>query len=176
MTKLEDGTHHGATLSSFTSISLSPPLVSFSLRLPSRLATALQSPFPQSSTNAPKELSEEDKEGKRFTVSLLSQSHIPLAQTFSQAQESHEALIRDETQWESLTFPGLPLVRSPVGGLDCRVVKWMDLKSVVHGGQEGEQGGSMLFIAKVVAVAQGKDEGVKSLVYENQGYVTTTPS
>merc|ERR1719487_654725 len=37
--RLQD--NHGATLSSLASISLSPPLVSFSLRLPSRLASLL---------------------------------------------------------------------------------------------------------------------------------------
>src|SRR5882762_991582 len=36
--------YHGATLSSFTSIALDPyPIVSFSLRIPSRMATALKS-------------------------------------------------------------------------------------------------------------------------------------
>ena len=144
ITQLDDGTHHGATLSSFTSISLSPPLVSFSLRLPSRLATALQTSFetssPTSTTTGSLTLdsSRDDPEshpqnpttppgGQRFTVSLLSKPNESLAHTFSQARAEHENMIRDVDMWEPDGPSGLPFVKHGLGALGCRVVGWVPL-------------------------------------------------
>ncbi|KAG7571325.1 hypothetical protein FFLO_00677 [Filobasidium floriforme] len=145
ITRLEDGTHHGATLSSFTSISLSPPLVSFSLRLPSRLATALQSNGSDTISQSPEKalsrtrtgassVSGQTNPGQTFTVSLLSKSNELLAHTFSQARSEHENMVRDTSLWEpfsdSSRESGLPVVKGGLGALECRVVGWLPLNEL----------------------------------------------
>ena len=75
MPKSSGNTHteyHGAILSSFTSVGLSPyPLVAFSLRIPSRMATTLS------------ELAAARHRGAQFIVNILSAPQANVAQTFS---------------------------------------------------------------------------------------------
>ncbi|KAL9938136.1 hypothetical protein V8E36_002759 [Tilletia maclaganii] len=73
---------HGATVSSFTTISMNPPLVAFSLRSPSRLANALQS-HPASSSS-----SNDDPQRKRprkahFLINLLYHHQADIAAAFA---------------------------------------------------------------------------------------------
>ena len=183
---------------------MSPPLVSFSLRLPSRLASALHNlsdappiclstkPVDGDSATAvpPTPPHPEPRAGRPFVVSLLTREHETLATTFSQARSEHENMIQDETQWESDTL-GLPLVKGALGGMECEVVWSLPLKqgmdastlsqdavtsaeNVAKDGKPEDQG-SMLFVARVNRVARG-DESSKALLYEKQGYVTTGSS
>lgn len=70
---------HGATLSSFTTLSLSPPLVAFSLKTPSRTADAL--------------LASQSSEAPHFTLSILSARQADLAAQL--AKPGLKAYIKD---------------------------------------------------------------------------------
>ncbi|KAF9078026.1 flavin reductase like domain-containing protein [Rhodocollybia butyracea] len=92
---------HGATLSSFTSISMDPhPLVAFSLRIPSRMGDSLRAklelPSSSSFSNAPSKklhsnpnpspnssLSPKSQTHSRFIINILSASQAPTAILFS---------------------------------------------------------------------------------------------
>ena len=90
----------------------------------------------------------------------------------------------------------LPVVKSGLGALKCRIVGWVplsglgetalgriDLNATRRKGEPSDrQEGSILFIARVEKVAIGdeqkeqtakEEERIKPLVYENQRYVTT---
>lgn len=172
--------NHGATLSSLASISLSPPLVSFSLRLPSRLATFLSSP---SSPDAPS--------ANPFRVHLLSTRQEPQARAFARqaplpapAQPSPPPSPHPSGQsWESppVLQPNLfdELERASLGWMDCKVVKRIPLSglgdegsSAAGGGKdESQQPRSELFIARVEDVCLGQAaEGDGSLMYWEQRY------
>ncbi|GAA5932300.1 hypothetical protein JCM10213_005282 [Rhodosporidiobolus nylandii] len=145
--------NHGATLSSLTSISLSPPLVSFSLRLPSRLAAHLSPPEPTSSP--------------LFRIHLLSSAQEPLARAFAR-----QAALPAPPAPSPLPPPGGPnpweqpleaalfreLEEKGLGWMDCRVVQRVPLAGLGKG--EGEklegQPQSELFIAQVETVELGK--------------------
>ncbi|GAA6015855.1 hypothetical protein JCM10207_008819 [Rhodosporidiobolus poonsookiae] len=170
--------NHGATLSSLSSISLSPPLVSFSLRLPSRLAAHLsQSPSPP------------------LRIHLLSASQEPLARAFARqlplpAPAAPSPPPTDGSNpWEAPFEPRLfeELDEGAIGWMECRVVERVGLSRLGSGAggsqPEGEgekapwQPRSELFIAEVERVQLGKglrdrsgEGGVGSLTYWEQGY------
>ncbi|GAA6050649.1 hypothetical protein JCM3770_000872 [Rhodotorula araucariae] len=184
-----DGTelhNHGATLSSLSSISLSPPLVAFSLRLPSRLAAFLSPPL-GSAKPAP----------APFRVHLLSTAQEPLARAFARqaplparAQPSPpppppspgSAAEPDPpaTSFAPELFEALE--RGALGALDCRVVHTVPLSTLGLGGEAGagaavsageDQPRSELFIARVERVQLGSAadvEGEGSLLYWDQRY------
>ncbi|GAA5904750.1 hypothetical protein JCM8208_001343 [Rhodotorula glutinis] len=192
--------NHGATLSSLASISLSPPLVSFSLRLPSRLAAFLSTPTAPAAAGAhPAE--------PTFRVHLLSTRQEPLARAFARqaplpakAQPSPPPSSSPSVP-SSLGAPPAPpqastlahfdpalfaeLERTGLGSLDCRVVQRVPL-SPLGASQAGagveeqgtidvddEQPRSELFIARVEGVRLGEaemDEDETALLYWDQQY------
>jgi len=162
--------NHGATLSSLTSISLSPPLVSFSLRLPSRLASHLARPPNTCSTQSPS-----------FKLHLLSPKQEDLARLFArQALLPHPALPSADTDWsiepkfDSRVFREIE--ENGLGSLECRIVKSVDLWDIEETGQrenhgkaeKGQQMKSQLFIAQVDKVELGEGKG--SLCWMEQSY------
>ncbi|RPD64467.1 hypothetical protein L226DRAFT_552293 [Lentinus tigrinus ALCF2SS1-7] len=165
---------HGATLSSFSSISMDPhPLVAFSLRIPSRMATSLTSAH--SSTSLP----------SHMVINILSERQEATAVRFSRPDMHPEPFVGLP---HTLTQEGLPVLDGSVGALSCRLVaaSWPlhDLESLTEGGAgkdgkewEGEGVASELFIAQVVRVERTLPEGeaARPLLYHRRGYVTTQP-
>lgn len=186
--RLQDGTYHGATLSSFSSIALHPePLVSFSLRLPSRLADALR-PSASSETSVPP-CTSPSKAAPVFSVNILSgvAGSEAIAHRFSQAQSNHEAALSDPAEWtyvrpleDGQVEEGVPVARKGMTTLLCRTVTSLPLgdlaASVVAretgsgGGESTQEQGSMLFIARVVQVLRGDAKDV--LVYKDRRYTS----
>lgn len=191
---------HGATLSSLSSISLSPPIVAFSLRLPSRLASHLTSTSAASRT-AP-----------TFSVHLLSLEQEDVARAFARQPPLPEKAVPSpelspsapacEATSKTPHFSSalFDQVRTnSLGELRCRVVKRLNLHELETIGGEGEdfdpnsikgeahsstdEAGprSELFLARVESVRlpeqpRSSDERgqagarVSSLVYWDQGY------
>ncbi|KAG0148498.1 hypothetical protein CROQUDRAFT_654773 [Cronartium quercuum f. sp. fusiforme G11] len=137
--------NHGSTISSFTSISLSPfPLISFAVKLPSRLATHLSS---SSQTS--------------FKVHLLDSSpkSMQLAQTFA----SPKGVI-DEKVFKSLE-------KSCLGKLECELFRTVKLVD----DDEQSHIGSVLFLGKVIkglktVTEEGEERG--PLLYHQQRYTS----
>ncbi|RDX54196.1 hypothetical protein OH76DRAFT_1398515 [Lentinus brumalis] len=165
---------HGATLSSFSSIAMDPhPLVAFSLRIPSRMATSLASAH--SATSAP----------SHMVINILSERQASTAVRFSRPDLHAEPFVGLP---HTLTHEGLPVLEGSVGALSCRLVaaSWPlhDLESLTEGGGagkekewEGEGVVSELFIAQVVRVERTLPEGeaARPLLYHKRAYVTTQP-
>ncbi|GAA5933354.1 uncharacterized protein JCM15063_001291 [Sporobolomyces koalae] len=164
--------NHGATLSSLTSISLSPALVSFSLRLPSRLASHLAKTARNGANSAP-----------AFKLHLLSKEQEDFARLFArQAPLPAPALPSADTDWsiepkfDSETFEVIE--KASLGLMECRVVKTVDLWEIGTEQQDDKQASrkgtamrSQLFIAQVQKVQLGEtghESG--SLVWVEQGY------
>ena len=167
---------HGATLSSFTSISMSPyPLVAFSLRVPSRTATALSSAL-----NTP------------LCINLLSAPQSSTARTFSRPDLHPRPF--ETLQWSS-TKEGLPTIHGSLGALSCRLVgsAWPlhDLDALGSGSSghldqveaeedRGDGVASELFIARVIRVEEVPSaEGIADdasralpLLYHRRTYAT----
>lgn len=166
---------HGATLSSFASIAMDPyPLVSFSLRIPSRLATALKSHLQHQSQK------QDASQAANIVVNLLSDAQIPTATLFARPSADPFALTP-----HTLTEEGLPVLTGALGALSCALVSCTPLHELTEcercssGG--GEKGGviSELFILRVLRVERtlaGTDEQkVLPLVYHRRGYTTVVP-
>ena len=156
--RLRDGTYHGATLSSFSSIALEPePLVSFSLRLPSRLADALRLESESNShriqdvePNASDLLPHKTSNPPYFSINILSGHPAcePIAQRFSQAQVNHEAALSDPSQWryiedsllpddatissEDVGCKGIPVARNGMTTLLCQNVEAIQLSGLIN--------------------------------------------
>jgi len=188
---------HGATLSSFTTVSLDPPLVAFSLRTPSRLADALDS-----TGNLAR--------GPHFIVNVLSTKQEIEAAGFSKPGLEPFSLESDWTSQEASSGPNndtkhplstapfhpstiakddsgvfVPVLSNSLGSLACSVVSKVSLKDLEEGakdidieaGSDSNQGGSELFLARVHGVEYtGKleDEGEKRLpmVYWDQKFTS----
>lgn len=185
---------HGATLSSFSSIALDPhPLVAFSLRIPSRMATALEA--------AHEDTGKSHTGHKRclnppthMVVNILSAHQADVAVQFSRPDLHPRPF--DHVQY-SLTEEGLPILTGSLGALSCRLVaaSWPlhDLQSLKHGrvkgkGKcsevvwDGDGVASELFIAQVMRVEDveadvGEEFGDKRtrtpLLYFRRTYATT---
>ncbi|KAI0642413.1 flavin reductase like domain-containing protein [Trametes meyenii] len=161
---------HGATLSSFTSISLDPhPLVAFSLRIPSRMATSLTSAHVSTGLYS------------HMVINILSEHQASTALRFSRADLYPEPFVSLQ---HTLTEEGLPILDGSVGAMSCRLVaaSWPlhDLESLTSGEKErqsqweGEGVASELFIAEVIRVERVPTTGtVRPLLYHRRGYVTT---
>ncbi|KAI0060641.1 hypothetical protein BV25DRAFT_916357 [Artomyces pyxidatus] len=182
---------HGATLSSFTSISLAPhPLVAFSLRVPSRMATTLSGLATTSSTTTISSHST-----SHMVINILSAAQAHAARLFSRPDLHPRPFDAHEVIW-SETRDGLPILHGSLGALSCRVVgaAWplSDLNALVRGG-EMEEGGeqpswvvdgvaSELFIARIVHVEDIPLEGTDPsdtlrtlpLLYHRQDYTTVS--
>ena len=165
---------HGATLSSFSSISMDPhPLVAFSLRIPSRMATSLTSAHTTASSPA------------HLVVNILSERQARAAACFSRADLYPEPF---KSVSHTLTEEGLPVLDGCVGAMSCRLVaaSWPlhDLQMLAGEEKdsrpvwEGEGVASELFIAEVVRVERTslpKGEEVRPLLYHRRTYATTSP-
>ena len=165
---------HGATLSSFSSISMDPhPLVAFSLRIPSRMATSLTSAHTTASSPA------------HLVINILSERQARTALCFSRADLYPEPFAAVP---HTLTEEGLPVLDGSVGAMSCRLVaaSWPlhDLQTLAgevkdqRAVWEGQGVASELFIAEVVRVERTslpEGEEARPLLYHRRGYVTTRP-
>ncbi|KAG8757463.1 hypothetical protein FRC14_002027 [Serendipita sp. 396] len=142
---------HGATISSFSSIAMYPyPTVSFSLQLPSRLASTLRAAMPSPV--------EHDCGSVRphLVINLLSSKQESLARRFSRPDiYPHPFKGLEETQ-VLMTSEGQPYLRDNLGSMSCSILKSIPL-TLGHslGVLDGDEGqvhslrGSELFIARV---------------------------
>ena len=168
---------HGATLSSFSSIALDPhPLVAFSLRIPSRMATTLQN----SDYSKP----------SHMVINVLSACQASTAVRFANARLHPHPFT--ETRY-SLTEDGLPILHDSLGAISCKLVlppkplhdlDVFDLEGDEAREKKGWTGtgvASELFIAKVVRVEKVPMDDVNNplrtlpLIYHRQGYRTVRP-
>lgn len=168
---------HGATLSSFSSIALDPhPLVTFSLRMPSRMATSLQ--------NA------DFSKPSHMVINILSACQAAIAIRFANARLHPYPFA--ESRY-SLTEEGLPILHDSLGAVSCKLVlppkPLHDLDAFdLEGGKRGETMewngpgvASELFIARVTRVEKVPTDDVNNplrtlpLIYHHQGYGTVRP-
>lgn len=166
---------HGATLSSFSSIAMDPyPLVSFSLRIPSRMATSLTSSY----STSPKV--------SYMVINILSAAQADVAVRFSRPDLHKDPFV--STPYH-LTEEGLPVIEGSLGALSCTLVtrSWPlhDLQELEQrtGKQvelwQGDGVASELFIARVARVEllapSNKDESPRTspLLYFRRAYATT---
>ena len=164
---------HGATLSSFSSIALHPhPLVAFSLRMPSRMATSLQNT--------------DYSKPSHMVINILSACQAATAIRFANARLHPHPFT--ETRY-SLTKDGLPILHDSLGAISCKLVSPprqlhdSDVFDLEEGNQrEKDWNGlgvaSELFIARVMRVERVPTDDVNDplrtlpLVYHRQGYGT----
>lgn len=106
------GVYHGATLSSFTSIALDPlPLVAFSLRIPSRMATALNTHVNNISNTST----------AHMVINILSAAQPDLAVKFSRPDLHPRPLEDLDVQW-SKSEEGFPILSGTLGALSCTLI------------------------------------------------------
>ncbi|KAG2144602.1 flavin reductase like domain-containing protein [Suillus clintonianus] len=176
---------HGATLSSFTSIALDPhPLVAFSLRVPSRMALALNAhaakPQMQMSSH--------------MVINILSAAQPHIARLFSNPNMHPFPFAESEVQW-TRSADGLPVIKGALGALSCTVVgrslplsdtRWLHLnmeewETEVQQVEGGTGLASELFIARVLRVEDVQEpEGqlgndilrTLPLIYHQRTYTT----
>lgn len=182
--KLHDGiggVYHGATLSSFTSIAFDPlPLVAFSLRIPSRMATALNTHVHNvSGTNA-----------AHMVINILSAAQPHLAVKFSRPDLHPRPLEDPDVQWTK-SEEGFPILSGALGALSCTLISRSlplgDLRWVPgrHPSAQVEGYGgftSELFIARVSRVERvpwveeqtGENDRLRTLplLYHRRKYAT----
>ncbi|KAI6167300.1 flavin reductase like domain-containing protein [Pisolithus thermaeus] len=175
------GVYHGTTLSSFTSIALDPlPLVAFSLRIPSRMATALNTHVNNlSNTNT-----------AHMVINILSAAQPDLAVKFSRPDLHPRPLEDSDVQW-SRSEEGFPILSGTLGALSCTLISRSlplgDLRWVPgrHPSEQIEECGgftSELFIARVSRVERvprvdGETENDRlrtlPLLYHRRKYATS---
>jgi len=150
-TRLHNSSHfHGATISSFSSIAMHPyPLISFSLQLPSRLASALRPSSTQPTA-------------MKFVVNILSATQANLAKRFAQRDPFQTDVDKELGRTMILTNEGLPLLLGSLGNITCSVVRSipLDLRDVTDPGhslgcdEDSNGQPSELFIGRVLRVEQ----------------------
>ena len=165
------------------------PLVAFSLRIPSRMATSLKNAH-EDTTNLEHNAVLCSHLPSHMVVNILSASQADVAVQFSRADLHPHPF--DHVQYK-LTEEGLPVLMGSLGALSCRLVaaSWPlhDLHSLKHGhgkgkgidvAWEGDAVASELFIAQVVRVEDvgAGEDGVAEqiqtpLLYYRRGYATT---
>ncbi|KIK93691.1 hypothetical protein PAXRUDRAFT_828703 [Paxillus rubicundulus Ve08.2h10] len=178
--------YHGATLSSFTSIALDPlPLVAFSLRVPSRMASALR-------TRADKYKA---LTAAHLVINVLSAIQPHLAERFARPDLYSRPFEDSEVHWTP-SEDGLPIISGALGALSCSLVgpplpltdlRWMGKKPMSDGNVEAQElagGGGLaseLFIARVLRIervpppeSDGNDDGLRTLplLYHRRQYAT----
>ncbi|KAF9219737.1 hypothetical protein BS17DRAFT_788692 [Gyrodon lividus] len=178
--------YHGATLSSFSSIALDPlPLVAFSLRVPSRMASALRARADKNKAlNA-----------AHLVINVLSAAQPHLAEWFARPDLHPRPFEDSEVQW-TLSGDGLPVLSGALGALSCSLVgtslpladlRWLGRELIPAEVAEVQQvtgdGGlaSELFIARVLrvervppAASDGNGEELRTLplLYHRRQYAT----
>ncbi|KAF8141951.1 flavin reductase like domain-containing protein [Boletus edulis] len=106
--------YHGATLSSFSSIALDPlPLVAFSLRVPSRMASALNVHVASPSPSSP---------SAHFIINILSAAQPRLATRFARPDLYPRPFADTDVHWTPDPQDGLPVFAGALGALSCRLV------------------------------------------------------
>lgn len=101
---------HGATLSSFSSIAMDPyPLVAFSLRIPSRMATSLTHAFSRKDAL--------DYESD-MVINILSAAQASTAVLFSRPDLHRNPF--EEISY-SLNSDGIPILEQSLGALSCKL-------------------------------------------------------
>ncbi|KAF8998086.1 flavin reductase like domain-containing protein [Cyathus striatus] len=170
--------YHGATLSSFSSISMDPyPLVSFALRIPSRMAVSL----------GPTQSDVEEGNKPIMTINLLSQHQPHTAHLFSRP-DLHPEPFSSVTY--TLSPDGLPVLDDSLAAITCELVggpiplhdlEYLEGRSTLPKRWEREGGGvsSELFIARVIRVEDvrlqnGEGERVP-LIYHQRGFTYCHP-
>ncbi|KAF5384639.1 hypothetical protein D9757_007465 [Collybiopsis confluens] len=169
-----DKTFHGATLSSFTSIAMDPyPLVAFSLKIPSRMASSLRVAHPQLSSH--------------MVVNILSASQASTAILFSRPDLHPHPF---EQVGYYLNDEGIPILEGSLGALSCKLASLplalddlalsgrnLDAKSTLETAAEAFT--SELFIARVTKVeklavddVEAADSHVMPLLHHRREYVT----
>ena len=159
--------YHGATLSSFTSISMEPyPLISFALRTPSRMAASLIQ-----HTHNPSSI----------VINILSAAQAPVALTFSRPDLYPDPF---STVHFSLNELGLPVLEGSLGALSCEMLpmslplhdlEFLERRTAVSKDkEEGDCVVSELFIARVTRVEDlAPIEGeVLPLLYHRRGFTS----
>ncbi|KAF7345461.1 Dienelactone hydrolase endo-1,3,1,4-beta-D-glucanase [Mycena venus] len=105
-TEQQPRVYHGATLSSFTSIAMDPvPLVTFALRIPSRMAASLNSSPSNSSSD--------------MVINILSAHQASIATSFSRPDLHPHPF---STTPYFLNADGLPVIRGSLGAIACKLV------------------------------------------------------
>ncbi|KAF5362091.1 hypothetical protein D9756_002702 [Leucocoprinus leucothites] len=130
--------HHGATLSSFTSIAMDPyPLVTFALRIPSRMATTLNSAATSASSPPTTEVP------AQMVINVLSSTQAKHALTFSRP-DLYPMPFTDPDITYTLSKEGLPVLEGSLGAMSCRLVgRGLPLHDMDRvSGREAELGGS----------------------------------
>ncbi|SPC66466.1 uncharacterized protein UHOD_08584 [Ustilago sp. UG-2017b] len=176
---------HGATLSSFSSISIDPNLVCFSMKTPSKLASSLQH---HHSTRQKGGAGEVD-----FVVNILGETQAGLAAKYAVPGTpplAHPPAIEEKDEREGEVHPlqdaglveikegAVPVVKDSIGAFACQMVDTVDLSRYGSGVEGGGESRSMLYIARVLHVctdttaAAGKDK--RPLIYHRQRFVSTT--
>jgi flavin reductase (DIM6/NTAB) family NADH-FMN oxidoreductase RutF len=169
--------YHGATLSSFASVAMDPyPLISFALRIPSRMAFSLKSAFHDRTSH--------------MVVNLLSSEQAAVAVKFSRPDLHPDPF---HSVPYTLTQEGLPILDGSLGSLSCQLVSdGIPLHDLSFFGK-GDLGGdvacdagdivvSELFIGRVVRVerlelGRTDEESPRTLplIYHRRGYTSCFP-
>lgn len=193
--------YHGATLSSFSSISFHPfPIISFALQLPSRSADALQSHFTQPHAQTPSLPTPPGSVDAHLVINILSASQSRTALRFSRP-DLHPHPFSDPQTLFTTTPEGNPILLDTLGALSCTLLSSLPLGAAadphelarameVHAlpkrdSEELGPGGasaSMLYLARVVRVedtrgGEGRAERTEKewpmpLVYHRRQYGT----
>ncbi|XP_006462178.1 hypothetical protein AGABI2DRAFT_223422 [Agaricus bisporus var. bisporus H97] len=174
--------HHGATLSSFTSIAMDPyPLVTFALRIPSRMATTLNT-----TTSTP----EHEKE-THLIINLLSSTQAKHAVAFSRPDLYPTPFTDPEIPY-TLSQDGLPVLDGCLGAISCRLVgpglPLNDLGSLTNTllhrkeddtvNSQWQVNGAIaseLFIAQVIRVEALASAATLPLLYHRRKYTSCIP-
>ncbi|KAF9461061.1 flavin reductase like domain-containing protein [Collybia nuda] len=169
--------YHGATLSSFASIAMDPyPLISFALRIPSRMASSLKAASPD--------------ENSHMVVNILSAEQASVAVKFSRAdlypQPFHSVPY-------TLSEEGIPVLEGSLGAISCKLasdaIPLHEMVSLEEQslGREGVPHSenmvvSELFIARVTRVealdmgdADEEHPRTLPLLYHRRGYTSCYP-
>ena len=160
-------TFHGATLSSFTSIAMDPyPLITFALRIPSRMATSLNAAA-----------SDSLRDPSHMVVNLLSAEQASIAIKFSRPDLHPQPF--DSVPYK-LTEEGIPMLDGGLGALSCKLlgrpIPLHDL-GLLRNSKDAvpvskEVVASELFIARVMRVESMSERTLLPLVYYRRCYTT----
>ncbi|WFD28261.1 hypothetical protein MNAN1_003269 [Malassezia nana] len=181
---------HCTTLSSFTTVSLAPPLVAFSIRLPSRMADALRAgaSIPSASSD-PCPASRPTSKVPHFLIHILSSTQESLSNFFARpgappfdvmaTLEDKLHPFHSHPMQASTNIPDMLVPSEALGSLACSLVYQLDLTSPdLHGTTEFLNGcvhtdevGSALFLAQIHDVELGPQASERApLVYWHQKY------
>lgn len=194
--------YHGATLSSFSSISFHPfPIISFALQLPSRSADALQSRIAQSSSTLPQGATDNQPEA-HLVINILSAHQSDTAIRFSRPDLYPKPFLDHPSARYTLTGEGIPKFVGSLGVLSCSLLASLPLNAAsdtrrlarameahaLPSGVEVEPGSSssMLYLARVLRIEATEearegsrmgpeDEWPLPLVYHRREYGTVKP-